>query len=220
MLFRSIDYKTGRGPHTFAEHADQVTFASVVTGAPDAAVVWVTPEGVRVDREQVTAFARARLVHRLRELLDALPSAQPTPGLHCSELHCPARPACPATQAVLTVAAAPTDVRRRLPLVGPVESHEDAHALLVALPLIEAWAKERAAAAKLFADTSGGVRGPDGRVYRGRDEVRETAALDRPGAMDALRRALGDDGAAAVVEHSPRLTWTRLEQWEIGRAHV
>jgi hypothetical protein len=88
--------------------------------------------------------------------------------------------------------------RRRLPILGPVTSNDQAHAILVAAPMVEAWLSERVKAARAYADAYDGVRAPDGRVYRARAQKRETPRLDVDGALEALRAVLGPDADAAV----------------------
>lgn len=201
-----VDFKTGRGPHRVDDHLDQLAHgaacASSLTGAQlvTVAIAWVTPEGVRWSERELDAFELTVFVEELRRLVEGLPEAQPRPGLHCDDLYCPARAVCPATRALLLDARVPIEPRRRLPLVGPVETEDQALAILVAAPLLEAWIAERVKAAKFFADAHDGLRDPvSGKVYRGRDATRETPRLDVAGAFTALEGAVGPEVAAASV---------------------
>jgi CRISPR/Cas system-associated exonuclease Cas4 (RecB family) len=198
-----VDYKTGRRAKTVADHIDQLTHnAACVIGSSrevvTVAVAHVTVDGVRWTERTVDRFETSILVEELRQLLEQLPAAEPRPGLHCDELYCPARAVCPATRALLLDAHVEIEPRRRLPLVGPIGSNEQALAILVAAPLLEAWIAERVKAAKAFADAHEGIRGIDGRVYRARPQKRETPRLDVAGALPALQAALGPMAEAAI----------------------
>lgn len=201
-----LDYKTGFGPHKLEDHRDQlVHLGSAIVrdeGGPAeyvrVGVAHVTVDGVIVDSEVLDPLDVAIHVEEMRELLEQLPTAEPRPGLHCDDMWCPARAVCPVTRNLLLAAQVDMEPRRHLPLVGPVTSNEAALGFLIAKPLLEAWLENRAAAVKLFADQSGGVRDDDGRVYAGRDQTRETVRLDVTGALEAMRRVLGVDADDAV----------------------
>jgi hypothetical protein len=197
------DYKTGRGPHTLAEHRDQLaTLAAAasldrVEGANaepvEVAVIHVTPDGVRVDSETLDPFDLAVHAAEVRDLHALIPTAEPSPGFHCEDMHCPARAVCPATRALLLDAKLGEGDRRRLPIVGPITSDEQARAVLVAESLVAAWIAERVAAAKIYADAVGGIKREDGAVFRGRELERETPKLEVKGALEALRSVFGED---------------------------
>lgn len=215
-----IDYKTGRGPHRVDDHLDQLTHGAAcvanLTGAQriTVAIAWVTPEGVRWSERDLDTFDLALFREELRRIVAGLPEAQPRPGLHCDDLYCPARAVCPATRALLLDAQVPIGARRRLPLLGPVETEEQAFAILVAAPLLEAWIGERVKAAKAFADAHDGVRDPvSGKVYKGRLQKRETPRLDVQGGLEALRSVL----PAAVVDAAVKMT-VKTSFDAIGRA--
>lgn len=212
-----IDYKTGQGPHRTADHIDQLTLGGLAAqralgwSSVRVAALHVTvdgaEQGIAVD---VTRFAASVLLAELRKMLDALPTAEARPGLHCEDYYCPARAVCPATRALLLDAKLDIEPRKRLPITGPVTTNEQAHAVLVGVPLIEAWAKDRIKEARQYADQHGGVRGPDGRLYKGREEQRETARLEVDGADRVLVEALGPLGAEAI-ETKRTASWKSIE---------
>lgn len=198
------DYKTGFGPHSLDDHIDQLTHLGYGFATEEGAdcvrvgVLHVTPDGVRLDSRVLDAFDFA--IHRqlVEDLLDGIDGAEARPGLHCDEMYCPARAVCPATRALLVDAKLDLEPRRRLPLVGPVESNDQALAILVAAPLIESWLADRVKAAQAFADGNDGLRASDGRIYRSRPQTRETPRLDVAGALEAIRTVLGADADQAV----------------------
>lgn len=212
-----VDYKTGRGPHRLADHEDQLLHGAAASHdngrkarRVSIAVAWVTPDGVRYEERPVDGLELAIYVEELRRLLAELPTAEPRPGLHCDDFYCPARAVCPATRAALVAAEVEIEPRRRLPLVGPVRSNDQALALLTALPLLEEWIAERQRAVKVWADINGGVRSMDGRVYKARSQTRETPRLDVAGADSALAKVLGERTADAIeVERST--SWGKIK---------
>ncbi|AUX28117.1 MULTISPECIES: PD-(D/E)XK nuclease family protein [Sorangium] len=212
-----VDYKTGRGPHEVDDHVDQLTHGAAcvarITGAQRVivAIAWVTPEGVRWSERKLDAFDVAVFVEELRRMIAGLPKARPRPGLHCDALYCPARSVCPATRALLLEAQVPLEARRRLPLVGPVKTEEQAFAILVAAPLLQSWIGERIKAAKTFADEHDGVRDPgSGKVYKGRPQKRETPRLDVQGAFEALRGVLPPEVVHAAVKTTSKTSFDAL----------
>jgi hypothetical protein len=198
------DYKTGFGPHRLDDHIDQLTHLGTAFARKEGAesvrvgVIHVRPDGVELDSRVLDGFDMALHVTEMAQLLEELPTAEPRPGLHCEEMYCPARAVCPATRALLVDAKLALEPRRRLPLVGDVEENDQALAILVAAPLIESWLADRVKAARAFADANGGVRAPDGRIYRSRPQTRETPRLDVDGAREAMRRVLGSDADSAI----------------------
>jgi hypothetical protein len=200
-----LDYKTGHGPHRLADHEDQLVFLGAAAWLLErcegcvVGVAHITPDGVLVDARRLDRFDVFLFVAGLAELLEQLPTAEPRPGLHCDDGRCPARAVCPATRALLLDAKLELEPRRRLPLVGPIVDNDQALAVLVGLGLLEKWSDERREAVKAYADAKGGVVAPDGRVWRGNTETRETPRLDAAGAMDALRLELGDRAEKAIT---------------------
>lgn len=197
------DYKTGFGPHYLEVHIDQLTHLGTALARAEGAdtvrigVLHVTPDGVELDDREIGSFEMALHVQEMAELLDALPTAEPRPGLHCDDLYCPARAVCPATRALLLDAKLELEPRRRLPIAGPIATDEQAVAVLVAESLIVTWLAERLEAVKAWADKNDGIR-HDGRVYRGREVERETPRIDVAGAVEALREVLGADADKAI----------------------
>lgn len=101
----------------------------------------VTADGVRhVCTETLDAFALAAVAGEQAEALAAVPTAEPKPGDHCSELYCPARVTCPAGRAVIAeVIPAEALVRHRWGTV--IQSPDHAAWLLAHARLVEAAAK-------------------------------------------------------------------------------
>lgn len=199
------DYKTGRSGD-LDDHLDQLTHLATAIARDEGAdavrvgVIHVQEWGVELETRVLDGLDLAVHAEEVGGMLAALVDGdpQPAPGLHCEDLYCPARAVCPATRALLVDAGVELEPRRRLPIVGPVTSNDQACAILVAAPMVEAWIAERVKAARAYADDHDGVRAPDGRVYRARAQKRETPRLDVDGAIEALRAVLGPDADAAV----------------------
>lgn len=205
------DYKTGQGPHGVDDHLDQLLFGAAAQGIPEPITIgipWVTADGVRYDSRTVRPMDLAIFVAELRGLVDVIPTATAKPGLHCAAMYCPAKAVCPETMRLAIGASIDLDTRRHLPLAGPITTNADAHAWLVALPLIEALLADRKKAARAFADEAGCVTAPDGSTYKAHEETRESPKLEVKGAREALA-AIGLDAAIEVTES---LTWDAVQE--------
>ena len=222
ITLRVLDYKTGQGPHRCADHEEQLRWQAAAVALERgervvAGILHITQDEAREDwGVEVDGFGALIVVEELRALLDELPRAEPRPGLHCEQMYCPARAVCPATRALLIAAEVPLDHRRRLPIVGPIQSAEQALAILVAGDLLEQWLEDRAKAVRAWADEHGGVQAPDGRVWRGREVERLTPRLDAEGGLEALRAALGADADKAIAT-KVSTSWERIEVALRGR---
>ena len=203
-----LDLKTGRGVKRVCDHRRQLMIgalcASRVHGVSEATIVLahVTVDGVFVDEEDIDAFDLQAEALALRDELTRIPTAEPTPGRHCTELRCPLRPWCPATTRHL-----PIIVERpaaALPLVGPLNDPNAAQVLLDVLPRVEAWLDERRRALRSFVDECGAVDLGDGRVFGRFEETRETPRLDVAGALDAMRSILGELADVAIERRTSK----------------
>lgn len=200
-----LDLKTGFGAKTLAAYRKQVEFGALCIARVHnlervrVAIAHVTAAGVFVDETteatDLDAFDLDAIAEDVRNLVIQVPGSVPRPGPHCSPLFCAARPVCPATLAALAEAPIP----KPLATTGEVQSDEDAERLLVGIPLLEAWCKERQAAVRRRALATGGVRMSDGHVYLATIDTRETIRLDVPGALEVLRAVLGEHTELALT---------------------
>lgn len=93
------DWKTGDGSGAGPQLRTLAVMASRALRLDSVTVcaLEVTAAGVReVCRETLDAFELDAHAGELAELLARVPTAEPTPGPHCSEGYCPARATCPA----------------------------------------------------------------------------------------------------------------------------
>jgi len=203
-----LDLKTGRPPKRVADYIDQLAHGALCVARAHGldrvrvVIAHVTEAGVLVDQAELDAFDLDAAAADLARTLDAIPAAEPAPGMHCRELFCPARAVCPTTTAALeTVAASAISpaAARRLPLIGPVEDDDQAITLLEGLPRLEAWVEDRKRALRAYADEAGGVRLADGRVYAGRPAKSTSLHLEVSGAEPALREVLGAAADRAIA---------------------
>lgn len=170
----------------------------------DVAVVRIGSQGVTVTRHAYDAFDLGPAAEELRQLLAAVPTAQPTPGLHCRR--CRAVAECPAT-----VNAADT-IAPRSPDPVPLEvTADNAGALLVRLRAVQAACDQVEAALKTFADANNGVDLGDGRRWRRVTTERASIRLDGPEAAVALQ-ALDAAGVSAAVEHKTTTSRAAIER--------
>jgi hypothetical protein len=95
-------------------------------------------------REELTAFELAVIAGNLSDQLNAIETAEPTPGSHCGELYCPARLHCPlgatAMTEVVDVIPAESLVRRpNYRITDPIRTAEQAIYTIDVLRLMSAW---------------------------------------------------------------------------------
>lgn len=163
-----VDHKTGRPQAGAAEHPQMQAMAAIIGEAVGASTAMVELHYVRddgsiyVDSARLDALDRAAILSDLRELFAAYQQrdAPPTPGAHCTDGYCPLVASCPAVRREL----APLPVAQ---LSAQIDSPAALLAWLEAKPKAEAMLKQIGAAAKAYADASGGcVELPDGRRYR------------------------------------------------------
>jgi RecB family exonuclease len=204
------DYKTGRGPHRLVDHEHQLRHLGAAVAltlgvdeirigvAHVTAEDWGGDSPVIEDVATLDGFDIQCAIGEARALLEELPESKPNPGLHCEDLYCPARAVCPATRALLLDAKLELEPRRRLPLIGEIQSPEQAKAVMVGIGLVEEWIKDRERALKRYVDEKGGLVDGD-RIYKGWPQTRETPRLDVKGAKEFLIEQ-GLDSAIKVKE--------------------
>jgi hypothetical protein len=200
-----LDIKTGRPPKLAADHLEQLLHGAVclqrIYGLERVTVgiVHVMTDRVKPDTVELDAFDIETAAAEMRAELARIAGAEPKPGVHCKECYCPAKAVCPSTQRALSnVLPMFAQEPRSLPVIGEIQTDDEARWLYETRPLIEAWLVERGAAIKAYADKVKGLRFPDGRVYSGQEAKRDTLRLDVAGAEDALRSVLGDAVSEAI----------------------
>ncbi len=147
----------------------------------------VTAAGVvSVCRETLDAFALATIAGELAEYIAAIPSAEPTPGAHCSEMYCPARTTCPVTRAA-TAELVPVDALVRHTMTAVVASADHAAWMLDRIRLVEGACKSIRDAIKEACPPKGWTL-EDGSVLR--EGTRDVPRFDKAKALD-LARAKG-----------------------------
>lgn len=206
-----IELKTGR-PHP-ESHAWQVRTAALAVQSVGsrqicggsagilAILLYASEDGAYAVEERLDVFDLAEHAARLRALVAGLPArTTPTPGPHCTALHCPVRTVCPATQAAL-VRAVPA-----FP-VAEIRTDDEARAVVAALPQAEAaldgWraklrAYVRARALPIEVDLDGDAV-PGSPLYGWRSHVTRRVAKLTAERVQALRAALGPRAEAVLV---------------------
>lgn len=142
-----VDWKTGQAAHVepARDNAQLATGALAAArhyGVQHALVALVFEDG-RVDSHELDVLDLDAHAARLRANDAALDRGDPTPtpGGHCG--YCPARLACPATQAA--VAEALPELAQPAGMLDPIQSHEDAAQRVVRLRMVrDAWERAEA----------------------------------------------------------------------------
>ncbi len=208
-----VDWKTGddRAGLTAdaAENRQLRGYALAVSRALDVddvtvAVVRIKTDEVAVTRHGFDSLELGQAAEELRQLLAAVPTAQPKPGLHCRR--CRAVAECPAT------AAAADQLAPRSPDPVPlVVTADNAGALLVRLRAVQAACEQVDAALRAFADANGGVDLGDGKTWRKVTVERQSIKLDGPEAASALG-VLEAAGVGTAVEHKSSTSRAAIER--------
>jgi hypothetical protein len=167
----------------------------------------LTLDGVRAKQRTLGPGALAAIAAKVRRLSLLVPKAEPQPGLHCTEMWCPIRGTCPASQRA-QMALAPD----RTALEMNIERPEQAARVLYAIRVIRAAADFAEAHLNAYVDDQPGqyIVLPDGRRYQRSETVQRTIDLSAPGAVDLLK---GSGFGDAIVATTSR---ERLE--EVGRS--
>lgn len=145
-VFEVYDWKTGDGSGAGPQLRLLGLMVARFFGVDEitVAALEVKSSGVtEVCRETLDAFALAALAGELSEQLDAVPTAEPTPGSHCGELYCPTRLSCPlgnAATAELVDVIPATALIKAAPyrLSDPIRTPEHAAWALDVLRLVSA----------------------------------------------------------------------------------
>lgn len=208
-----VDWKTGEDRAGLTADASENRqlrgYALAVSRAFDVdevvvAVVRIKADDVTVTRCTFDALELGEAAEALRQLLAAVPTAQPKPGLHCRR--CRAVAECPAT------AAAADQLAPRSPEPVPLTiTTDNAGALLVRLRAVQAACDQVESALREFADANGGVQLDDGKVWRKFTIERQSIRLDGPEAASALN-VLDSAGVAAAVEHKSTTSRAAIER--------
>lgn len=200
------DWKTGRADNVtaVAKNGQMRFLASALASAYGATratieLAFVHLEGVQTERHDLDVFDLADVRAELRDLVARIPDAAPTPGPWCRGKFCNAYgTTCPATtasaRALVEVPAAPYAVALS---VEDIESDEHAAWLYNAARQAQQrlgaiWEALRQRASIHPIPVS------EGRVYAIRESQRETIDAAVPGAVDVLRKHLGDRWETAV----------------------
>lgn len=88
-----------------------------------------TTELVETELATFDEFGLSAVAGEVMALLALVPEAQPQPGMHCTELYCPAKGACPATSETLAQIVPPAQLAR-FKFTHEIESVEHAAAIL------------------------------------------------------------------------------------------
>lgn len=192
------DWKTGdasgAGPQlrTLAVMVARALRLSTVT----VAALEVTAAGVReVCREDLDAFELDVHAGELAEKLAAIPTAEPTPGAHCSDAWCPARATCPEGReaaAQLVPVEALTKHRMSLQIDGP----DHAAWMLDRVRLVEAACKATKEAIKAACPEEGWTLA-DGRTLR--EGTRKVERFKQAQAVALLRELGATDEQLATL---------------------
>lgn len=177
-----IDHKTGRGRPQHASESGQLWFAALCVLRCNPRLERIRIEyhyvdergGIEAESHEILdpAFELAAFAAELREAAEAIASetAEPTPGMHCSELYCRARTICPAIveQAghVVPAEVASAIIPARA-LLARVESVEQLAQWLTIKPVLSSLLDDLDASAKEFAASQGeSVDIGGGKAYR------------------------------------------------------
>lgn len=128
----------------------------------------VSDSGVKeTHREELTPFELDAVAYDLAEDIERIPTAEPRPGPHCSDLSCPARLSCPVGQKALAeaVEVIPADALVRRPewrITDPITTPEQATATKLALGMVKKWCEAKTEELKRLAP---GFTWPDANGY-------------------------------------------------------
>ena len=216
-----VDLKTGRRRHpSAATHAQLATGALCVSHAlcpaqPYESVTVVLakilPGMVYCDTAVLGSDDLDIRALRLARQLQALPTAQPVPGRHCSELYCPLLGTCEGPRAMARRAP---ELAAALPVT--VETEEQAAAVLGMTRAAQAWLDGMKRSAVEWAERNGGaVRMPDGSVMRRTPTTRRR--IDVGKVEPVLRARFGEEmGGLVKVTRSVSVTEVERAAAELG----
>ncbi len=209
-----IDLKTGRGKQRSARvHAQLATgalCAARLLGLSPVRVVLakVQPGAIIVDSAILDDVALDLRALMLEHYVLGIPTAEPLPGRHCSDLYCPALAVCEGPRALAVRAP---ELARLLPVL--VESEADAAmALSIAKPL-QAYVDGLRRGAVAWAEAHGGVvRMPDGSSMVRVEVARRSIDPTRPALQALLRGRFGEERYAGLVKSKVTISVGALER--------
>jgi hypothetical protein len=140
-------------------------------------------EGTTVTEHVLYSWDLEELADELRELPAKVPTAEPQPGSHCTELYCPIRATCKATRADVQSIVKQEPAEPVFTVV--IESHEQIAQGLPKIGRLEAFVEHWKAAARDYVDKNGPTPLPDGRAWGKVPVDREDVATDGPDGAEA-----------------------------------
>lgn len=161
------------------------------------AALEVTDEGVRETlRETLDGFALSVIAGELADALAQVPTATPTPGDHCAALYCPARVACPTTQAAVAQLVPVESLTRKLST--HIESPDHAAWMLDQVRRVESACKAVKEAIKGAVPADGWALENGARLV---EATREVTRFDKSRALGLLRELGATDEQIAGLSY-------------------
>lgn len=203
-----VDWKTGRADHVepVARNRQMLFLAAAFArhyGATRAIVelAFIHLEGVQTERAEIDCFDTADFCADLRALAESIPLAEPSPGPHCRGKFCASfGTVCPATTGKgRALIESPVDRPFAVALtVEEIESDEHAKWLYQAARQAQQrlgaiWEALRMRAMMAPFEVA------EGRVYAISETSKERVDASVSGAVDVLRRHLGEKAEAALA---------------------
>lgn len=193
------DFKTGRGARAshVSESWQMRTLALMARRIYDRPVevahIHLEPNDYRIERHRVEEWDHYGDEAELRRVVVELEggTSVPRPGPWCTSMYCKLRTVCPATRAAMEAVSA--EASRLLPPdLLTVDSPERARQARVALKLYDEAAARLKENLQAYVRTHGPVEVAPGVFYGLREQSRERIDLSVPGALAAVREAVGD----------------------------
>lgn len=166
--------------------------------------------------EELGPLELAEHASALRDGFDRVKDANPVLGEHCNDCFCGQRGACPERAALvesMSVSANLVQLGRSNPLTAPLQSDQDAAALLELLPHVESYIKTRKAEAQDYVDKNcgGEVRLNDTHVYRKTQSSRKGIRGEEAFSLAKKLGATPEELAACIgISHFDR--WSKLKK--------
>ena len=115
-------------------------------------------------RQRDVETYREMLAAEFRALVDAVPTSQPQPGSHCTELYCPAKGSCPVTRTALAEVI-PAAQLARFKFTDQIESMAHASQLLPMMKLADAYTENVRKALQAYAVSHGDIPTTEGKAW-------------------------------------------------------
>lgn len=207
-----VDWKTGNDFGHFVADAEDnwqlKLYALAVSRAHrvDSVQVWIvriTPQGVTTTAHTLDSLELDAVAQQIRSLVQAAPTAQPAPGVHCRR--CKVVAVCPATlDATNTLAP-------REPVEIAITNPEQATAALVRLRQVQAACEQVEMMLKTWADANGGIQLPNGKKWVRTEQQRESINLSGAEGNLAMH-VLDTEGLAEAIETKHTTTKAAIER--------